>query len=342
MSSGRYSRQVLFKPLGPEGQARLAASRVLVAGCGALGTHAAELLARAGVGELRLVDRDIVEWSNLHRQAGFEEAHAREGAPKADALASWLRRVSSEVRVDARVAELNAATALDLAAGCDLILDGTDNLPARFLLNDLSYRLGVPWIYAGSIGAEAHVQLFSGTEGPCLRCQVPELPPPGTLATCDTAGVIGPAAALAASWQAALALRWLAEGDALALAGRKAVLLPWALQARVVRVLADPDCPVCARRELGALEGAGAERSTVLCGRRAVQVLPASGGRGTIDLGAAAARLAHLGTVERRERFLRLSAPDFTLTLFADGRALFDGLTDPVRARSLYTRLVGQ
>src|SRR5262245_16890424 len=162
----RYARQALFAPLGEAGQVRLARSRVLVAGCGALGTHAAELLARAGVGSLRLVDRDLVEWSNLHRQGGFEEAHARQGKPKAEALRGWIGRNNSTVRVDARVAELNAGTALDLASGCDLLLDGTDNLPARFLLNDLSYRLRIPWIYAGAVGAEAHIQLISGTGGP--------------------------------------------------------------------------------------------------------------------------------------------------------------------------------
>ncbi len=341
----RYARQVLFQPLGRQGQERLSAARVLIVGCGALGTHSAELLARAGIGSLRLVDRDVVEWSNLHRQAGFEESHARDGTPKAEALASWLHRVSSQVEIDARVADFNFTSALGLAEGCAVLLDGTDNLPARFLLNDLSYRLGIPWVYAGAIGGTAHVQLFGGVEGPCLRCQLPDLPPPGAIATCDTSGVIGPTAAIAAAWQAAIAMRCIAEGTSRSLEGRKAALEPWSLSARVVAVEADPECQVCAKRRFEALDGASGERATVLCGRAAVQVLPAAGaspGPG-VDLGQAASRLGALGRVERRDRFLRFDPGEgYTLTLFEDGRAIFDGLTDPLRARTLYTRLVGQ
>jgi adenylyltransferase/sulfurtransferase len=339
----RYERQTLFAPLGKAGQARLGSSRVLVVGCGALGTHSAELLARAGVGFLRLVDRDVVEWSNLHRQGGFEEAHAREGTPKAEALRGWLRRLNSGIEVEARPTELNAGTALELAAGCDLLLDGTDNLPARFLLNDLSYHLRIPWIYAGAVGAEAHAQLFSGTGGPCLRCQLDELPPPGSIATCDTAGVIGPAAALAASWQAALALRYLAGRDASQLAGRKAILQAWTLEARVVRCLADPQCPVCAGGRLEHLAGSAPELATSLCGRGAVQVLPAAGAGARLDLAALARRLRALGEAEERPGLVRFISTDgIRLTVFADARAIFEGLTDLQRARSLYARFIGQ
>jgi adenylyltransferase/sulfurtransferase len=338
----RYDRQVLFAPLGAAGQERLRRSTALIVGCGALGTHAADLLARAGVGTLRLVDRDIVERSNLHRQGSFDEEDARLGLPKAEALAAHLARACSGTRIDAHARDFHHGNALDLARGADVILDGTDNLPARFLLNEASWSLGVPWIYAGAVGSAAHVQLFSGTAGPCLRCQLPELPAPGSIATCDTAGIIGPAAAIAASWQAALAIRFLAGGDAGALAGKKAMLSPWDLEARVVRVEADPACPVCAAGRFEALAGAFAGGASVLCGRDAVQVVPPPGARGLLDLDEAARRLAPFGRAARRGPCVRLEAREgFTLTLFEDGRAIFGGLTDAERARSLYARLVG-
>jgi adenylyltransferase/sulfurtransferase len=342
-STDRYARQVLFAPLGAEGQRRLQASRLLIVGCGALGSHAAEYLARSGAGSLRLVDRDVVEWSNLHRQLGYEEADAREHSAKAEVLAAHLARVNSEVAVEAHTRDFNYTNALQLAAGCDLLLDGTDNLPARFLLNDVSYRLGVPWIYAGAVGSAAHVQFFSGKEGPCLRCQLPELPPPGTLPTCETAGVIAPACGAAASWQAALALRYLAERDASLLAGRKAMFSLWEAEARIVAAAPDPGCAVCAGRRFETLDGRGADRATLLCGRGAVQVLPAAKETPPLDLAALAARLRSLGRIEARPHSIRLNASaGFTLTLFGDGRALFDGLTDPARARSLYDRWIGQ
>jgi adenylyltransferase/sulfurtransferase len=340
---GRYSRQILFAPVGEEGQKRLREARVLIVGCGALGSHSAEQLARAGVGALRLVDRDVVEWSNLQRQSGFEESDARARGLKVEALAARLSRVNSEVALEIHPVDFNFTNALDLAAGADLILDGTDNLPSRFLLNDVSYRLQAPWIYAGAIGGTGHVQFYSGKEGPCLRCQLDELPVPGTLATCDTGGILGPAAGVAASWQAALALRYLSERDPQALAGKKALLSPWDLSARVVLAQADPECPVCAQGRFDALEGEGSGSITALCGREAVQVVPSKKRREGIDLGALARRLEGVGSLERRARFLRLRMEEgVILTLFEDGRAIFDGLTDTARARSLYARYVGE
>lgn len=343
MESSRYSRQVLFWPSGEEGQERLRRARVLVVGCGALGSRSAEELARAGVGTLVLVDRDVVSWSNLHRQTGFEEADARDGNAKAEALARRLHRVNSEVSIEPHPREFDHTNALRLAEGADLLLDGTDNLPARFLLNDVSYRLGVPWIYTGAIGGTAHVEFFTGRDGPCLRCQIPELPPPGTLATCDTAGIVGPVAGVAASWQSTLAIRYLVERDAESLSGKKAILEPWEGSARVVAVSPYPDCQVCARGDLDFLRGEGAESATALCGREAVHIVPAADRKGSVNLASVASRLQPLGNVEQRGRYLRFESGDgYTLTLFEDGRGIFDGLTDPDLARNLYARLVGQ
>lgn len=338
----RYHRQTLFFPDGPRAQERLSAARVLVVGCGALGTQSAEQLARAGVGHLTLVDRDFVEWTNLQRQIGFEEADARERRPKADALRRHLQRVNSEITIESHAADYNFTNAVELAEGADLIVDGTDNLPARFLINDVSYSRKVPWIYAGAIGGEAHAQFFDGRSGPCLRCQLPDLPPAGTLPTCDTHGVVGPAAGVAASWQSALALRYLTTRDATPLVGRKAILSPWDGDARVSRVARDPECSVCARGCFEILQGEASERLTVLCGREAVQVLPPDGLAGEFDLSAAAGRLQELGPLQAFPHFVRFQGDGFLLTLFGDGRAVFDGLTDRDRARSLYARYVGR
>jgi adenylyltransferase/sulfurtransferase len=341
-ASGRYARQVLFAPLGEAGQEQLRSAEVLIVGCGALGSHAAEYLARAGVGLLRLVDRDVVEWTNLHRQLGYTEKDAREKTPKALALQRHLREINSNVRAEAHVADFNFTNAEQLARDSALLLDGTDNLPTRFLINDVSYSRRVPWIYAGAVGSSSHVQFFSGSEGPCLRCLLPQLPPPGTLATCDTAGVIAPSVGMAASWQSALALRYLVEREPAALARRKVMADVWEGEARVAAVAADPDCTVCVQRRFDSLQGASGERVTELCGRNAVQVLPARNDT-SVDLRQLADRLATLGVVEQRPALLRVRTPEgLTATVFTDGRVIFDGLTDTAQARSLYARFVGQ
>lgn len=336
----RYSRQLLFAPLGPAGQKRARDARVLVVGCGALGTHAAELLARAGVGTLVLVDRDVVDATNLHRQGAFEEAHARDRVPKVEALAGWIRRINSEVVVEAHARDFHPGIALELSGGADLLLDGTDNVPTRFLLNDVSYRLAIPWIYAGAVGAEGALQVFSGRAGPCLRCLLPELPAPGAIATCDTSGVLGPVPAIVGAWQAALALRVLVEGPE-PLAGVRLRLDAWRLAARTATVLPAPDCPVCVKGTFEALEGAFASRATPLCGREAVQVLPSPSRATPLDLPLLALRLREHGRVEERPLHLRLEAEGgLTLILFADGRALVEGTDDADLARALYRRWI--
>jgi len=348
----RYQRQRLFAPLGSEGDARLRKSHVLVVGCGALGSHAAELLARAGVGNLALVDRDVVEWSNLHRQTGFTEADARAETPKAVATAEHLRRVNSGIHVQAEVADFNARNARRLAKGADLILDGTDNLPTRFLINDLSLSTDTPWVYGGAIGDQAHAQLYLPGQGPCLRCLLPELPPAGSVATCDTAGVIGPAPAAAASYEVSLALRTLAEGreGTRELAGMWIRLGLWDVSASISHVKPDPQCPACAGGHRDFLDGGSGEASTVLCGRGAIQILPAVASQDRVfDLDALAGRLSEVGQVDR-QRFLIRFRPTAgasehgtpRITVFRDGRAIVEGARDETVARSLYDRYIGR
>ncbi|MEM7263194.1 MAG: ThiF family adenylyltransferase, partial [Planctomycetota bacterium] len=344
----RYARQVRFRPIGEAGQRVISSARVLIVGCGALGSHAAELLCRAGVGSLHLVDRDVIEWTNLQRQLGFREEDAASSRSKSLTLAEHLSAINSEVEIVPHATELDYRNAESLARGSDIIVDGTDNVLTRFLINDLSLHLGIPWVYAGVIEAHGSIQAFSGRrEGPCLRCFLRDLPAPGTLPTCDTAGVVGPAVAAVAGQQSALVLRVLVESAAgvdpsAPPFGRQVRLDLWNLEQRTVRVPRDPDCPTCHGGEFRVLAGELGVGSVELCGRNAIQVrppqpIPVSGD----EWDRLSRRLGELGAVDLRDGLMRVRSEDFTLTLFSDGRAIFDGLTDESQARSLYARFVG-
>ncbi|MFT3914221.1 MAG: ThiF family adenylyltransferase [Anaeromyxobacteraceae bacterium] len=335
--SGRYSRQELFAPVGREGQARLRAARVLVVGCGGLGSNAANLLARAGVGTLRIVDRDVVELSNLQRQSLFCEADAREPLPKAVAAARAIAAFNSDVTVEPFVADLDATNVLRFLDGMDLVVDGFDNFEGRYVLNDACAKRGVPWIYGACVASTAMAQLVVPGATPCLRCGQRDAPEPGTVQTCDTSGIIGPAATLAASLQVALALRWLVERTPPA---RPFVMAADAWELEVQRLALpprDPECPTCAHGRYDFLEGEGLG-STSLCGN-AVQVRPHAPHRP--DFEAIAARVRAVGEVHVNPYLLRLRAPPYELTLFDDGRAIVKGTVDPAVARGLLARWIG-
>jgi adenylyltransferase/sulfurtransferase len=335
----RYNRHHILEVIGKSGQKKLSQARVLIVGCGALGTHSAEYLARGGIGELRLVDRDFVDWSNLQRQIAFTEEDVRNGTPKAIALKKHLEKANSSIQIKAEPTEFQFFNALKLAENVDLVIDASDNIPTRFLINDLSWKTGTPWIYGGAIETRGHALFFSGTQGPCLRCYMGEPPPPGTLQTCDTAGVLGPAVAMVSSIQASMAMRTLIGDRPELLGGRLFRLDSWNMEWKESRLEADPDCPVCVHRHFDFLQGKGQHGTEALCGREAVQVHPKSGE--SIDLQALAGRLESVGNVECHSRYLRLTTDDFTMTLFDDQRAIFDGLTDASKARNLYSRYVG-
>ena len=335
----RYNRHHILGVIGKSGQKKLSQARVLIVGCGALGTHSAEYLARGGIGELRLVDRDFVDWSNLQRQIAFTEEDVRNGTPKAIALKKHLEKANSSIQIKAEPTEFQFFNALKLAENVDLVIDASDNIPTRFLINDLSWKTGTPWIYGGAIETRGHALSFSGTRGPCLRCYMGEPPPPGTLQTCDTAGVLGPAVAMVSSIQASMAMRTLIGDRPELLGGRLFRLDSWNMEWKESRLEADPDCPVCVHRHFDFLQGKGQHGTEALCGREAVQVHPKSGE--SIDLQALAGRLESVGNVECHSRYLRLTTDDFTMTLFDDQRAIFDGLTDASKARNLYSRYVG-
>lgn len=333
----RYSRQVLFRPFGAEGQARVRAARVLVAGCGGLGAEAASLLARAGVGFLRIVDRDVVELSNLQRQALFDEADVREGLPKTVAAARRIARVNADVTVEPLVADVGPGNVRDLLDGIDLVVDGFDSFEARFLLNDACVEKGLPWVYGACIASTGLAALVFPGKTACLRCLLPELPEPGSAATCDTAGILGPAAHLAASMQVGRALRWLATREAPADAE---IVYGDVWDARFTRMTVprDPACPCCAARRFDFLSSETPQAS-VLCGRDSVQVRPLVPSRP--DFAALAERLGPLGEVVANDYLLRYRADDVQMTLFADGRAIVKGTSDPARARSLVARTFG-
>jgi len=322
----RYSRQVRVAGIGAAGQARLRRATVLVVGCGALGTHAIDALARAGVGELWLVDRDIVEWSNLQRQVLFTERDARDGIPKAAAAAARVAESNGDVVVRPYVAECSAAFLRTLPRAPDLVLDGTDNFPTRYLLNDWCHQHGVPWIYAGAVATEAAAMVIT-PDGPCLRCLWPHAPETSDVGSCETAGILAPAIAAVSAFQVAEALKILIGAEP---ARGVFTCDVWRGHYTVV--------PVGGQHPALSL---GSPMAVTLCGRDAVQIDPA-GEEGT-DLVELAHRLD--GTVSelmRTPHLLRFVADGCRWSVFPGGRTLLFGVRDPLRARALYDRWIGR
>ena len=335
----RYSRQILFGGIGEEGQRRLRASRALVVGCGALGSSQVEMLARAGVGRLRVVDRDFVEESNLQRQSLFTERDAREREPKASAAARRVAEINSDVECEPVVADFNHSNAERLVAGCDVVLDGTDNFATRYLINDACVKAEKPWVYGAAVASYGVTMTVRPRETACLRCVFPEVPAAGSAETCDTAGVIMPVIAVVAAVQVAEALKILA-GRVENLNGGLMQFDVWRNEWRRIRLGApSADCETCVRRNFRTLEAEAGDYATTLCGRDAVQINPRRAA--PVDLPALAERLRASGEVVINPYLLRLRAGDYELTVFADARAIIRGTSDVATARSLYARYVG-
>jgi molybdopterin/thiamine biosynthesis adenylyltransferase len=335
-SDSRYSRQARFLPWGEHGQANFRAARVAIVGCGALGTVQAEILTRAGIGTLRIIDRDVVELSNLQRQFLFSEADAAEGTPKAVAAARRLAEINSEVALDPIVADLSPANAADLLENIDLILDATDNFETRYLINDFAVREKVPWIYGAAVSSYGlKLAVIPGVTA-CLKCVYPE-PPAGAQPTCETAGVLGTVTATIAALQTADAMRILASGSDNFIARLTTVDL-WTGEIRQIAPPArDPGCPCCVLRDFVHLDGA--KRAPIsLCGRNAVQIHERAR---PLDLGDLALRLSALAPVRSNEFALRVTLEAYELMIFPDGRAIVKGTTDIGIARSLYARYIG-
>src|SRR5262245_9718310 len=334
---------MLFHGIGSDGQERIRRGRVLLCGCGALGSAIADGLVRAGVGFVRLVDRDFVELSNLQRQVLYDEQDIAEALPKAVAAGRKLAKINSTVTLEPLVTDIDHRNMLTLASGVDLILDGMDNFETRFLINDASLELKVPWIYGGCVGSHGQVMpIFPGETG-CLRCLIEEAPGPGMTETCDTAGVIGPAVNVVAALQVVAALKILA--------GRRDLLDPvltivdvWdgtLRQMNVASLRENSNCPACRQGKREWLSGTKGSQTTVLCGRNAVQISPPD--RHALQLSELAGKLRGSGAVTQNAFLLRFTpaGAESQLTIFPDGRAIIKGTDDVTVARSLYARYVG-
>jgi molybdopterin/thiamine biosynthesis adenylyltransferase len=336
MNRERYSRQILFRPIGADGQERLLRSSVVIIGCGALGTAQANALVRAGVGHIRIVDRDFVEESNLQRQMLFDESDAASNLPKAIAAARKLKLINSEVHVEGIVADAESHNMESLVEGFQLILDGTDNFSTRYLINEVAVKLGIPWIYGAVVAGYAVTLTIIPNRTPCLACVFPK-PPEGLHDTCDTVGVIGPAVAWAAAVQVTEAIKLLL-GRLEDLHGSLLACDLWKNQFQQVKPQKDSGCRVCAGREFATLQASSAV-TTTLCGRDAVQISQRESRR--LDLAALQSRLQQFGSVRGNEYLLRCRLAQYDLTIFPDGRAIIKGTHDPAVARSLYDKYIG-
>ncbi len=335
-SEERYSRQVLFRAIGPEGQQRLSAARLAVVGCGATGSAMAALLARAGAGTLRVIDRDYVEASNLPRQALFDESDVAEVLPKSIAAAKKIAAFNSRIVVEPEVADLTPENIERLLAGVELVLDGTDNFETRYLLNDFAVKHSLPWIYVAAVGSYAATMNIIPGETACLACLFPAAPA-GNLETCETAGILNSTVNVVASIAATEALKLIVgAGEQL----RRSLLAfdLWTNQrSEVAAGTPDPACRACGAKDFVHLAGEGRAHVT-LCGRNSVQIHER---QRQMDFAELTPQLKSHGVVRHNQFVLKFWPAGYELTLFPDGRAIIKGTTDTAVARSLYARFFG-
>ncbi|HSE40528.1 MAG TPA: ThiF family adenylyltransferase [Acidobacteriota bacterium] len=332
----RYSRQELFQPIGKDGQQKIRDSFVAIVGCGALGSLQAEVLTRAGIGKLILIDRDFVEFSNLQRQSLFEENDAERVVPKAQAAAEHLKRLNSEVEITPHVADLSVDT-LQLLNSAQLILDGSDNFQVRLLLNDYCWQKNIPWIYGACVGSSGTAAPFLPPSFPCLRCVFEGEPPPGSAPTCDTAGILWPAVGAVVSYQITAALKILTGNE---ITPEIMQMDLWNGEHRMISLkkAKRQDCPTCGLHQYPSL-GQQTIQETALCGRDAVQIRPPT--PHALDLDIIFKRWQSLGITKRNPFLVKLVLPDNEIVLFPDGRAIIKGTSDFIRARDLYAKYVG-
>ncbi|HZR39808.1 MAG TPA: ThiF family adenylyltransferase [Ktedonobacteraceae bacterium] len=336
----RYSRQTLFAPIGKDGQERLRAASVTIIGCGALGTVLANNLCRAGIGKLVIADRDYIEVNNLQRQILFDEDDIARRLPKAIAAAEKLRRVNSEVKVEALVEDINVDGIESLVRETDLVLDATDNFETRYLINDVCVKYQRPWIYSGVIASYGVTMNIVPGDTACLRCAFPEMPMPGTTPTCDTAGVLNGIVGAITGIASTEALKILLKSEKMSRAMVWVDL--WENTFDRLELPRQPDCPACGEHQYEFLESLSGRSSTSLCGRNAVQVRGNSGRVGVkLDFPVLAERLQAIGDVHYNEFLLRCTIDGYEMTVFPDARAIIKGTDDEQVARSVYTRYIG-
>ena len=341
-SQNRYSRQTRFPHIGDTGQQKIGASTVLLIGCGALGSVIADSLVRAGVGTLRLVDRDFLELSNLQRQTLFDEDDVASGLPKSIAAANRLAKINSDVKIEPLVMDVDSGNIASLVDGVDLILDGSDNFEIRFLINDASIKWNIPWIYGGCLGADGQAMVILPGETACLNCLMMDGPPaPGTTPTCDSFGILAPIINVIGSFQVMEALKIL-SGNSEAVNRKLNVFEMWTNDFRQLdlsRLKTSVDCPTCSQRQFKWLSGDRESQSAVLCGRNAVQINPQE--KAALSLPELATRLQRAGRVETNKFLLRFFVDEFTVTVFPDGRAIISGTDELAKAKKIYAQYIG-
>jgi adenylyltransferase/sulfurtransferase len=332
----RYSRQLLFTPLGAEGQQKLGSSSAVIVGCGATGSAVASMIARAGVSRIRIIDRDFVEPSNLQRQSLFDENDAAESTPKAIAAERKIAAFNSEIAAEGVVGDLTPSDASELLGGFDLILDATDNFETRYLINDFAVAKNIPWIYAAAVGSYGVTMNVLPGETACLSCIFPSQPQ-GTVETCDTNGILNSAVNLIASIEATEALKLL-SGNRGAL---RKTMLSWDVwrneSSEISAGKPRRDCRTCQMKEFPHLAGEGRPQIT-LCGRNSVQIHES---RKAVSFSEMRQRLSPHGAVRANDYVLKFTREPYEITLFHDGRAIIKGTTDTAVARSLYARFIG-
>lgn len=335
----RYARQVSLAEIGEAGQRRLLASTVAIVGCGALGTNIANGMVRAGVGRVRLIDRDFIELNNLQRQVLFDEEDIAQGLPKAVAAATKLRKINSQVEVEPVVTDVNPGNVEQLVGDVDLVLDGTDNFETRLLINDACVKLGIPWIYGGVISTCGMTMAIVPHETPCFRCFLNELPAPGSSPTCDMVGVLGTAATIVAALQVTEGIKLL-TGQMEALRRDLLYCDVWTgTFERLGLAKGETPCPACDLGQFEFLEARQGSWATTLCGRDAVQINLRREMRTSFPQ--LAERLRSVGEVTYNDYLLRFRVDSYELNVFPDGRTIVKGCTDPALARTLYARYVG-
>ena len=339
MANERYSRQILFKAIGEPGQQRLSQSRALIIGCGALGSAQAESLARAGVGRLRIVDRDFVETSNLQRQTMFTESDAAEHTPKAIAAANHIQQINSEIETEPEIVDVNHSNIERLIKDCDVVLDGTDNFATRYLINDACVKHEINWIYGAAVGSYGVTMTFRPHQTACLRCVFEEAPPAASAPTCDTAGVIMPIINVVAAVQVSEALK-LVTARYEDLHQSLMQFDVWRNEWRKISPGSpSPECSTCALGHFDTLQPTAGEFAAVLCGRNAVQISPTVATR--VDFERLAERLRASGEVKFNDYLLRFRTGDYEVTVFQDARSIIRGTGEITTARSLYAKYIG-
>ncbi|GMV80153.1 MAG: hypothetical protein AMXMBFR7_13370 [Planctomycetota bacterium] len=348
MSLERYNRQVLLPFIGEEGQQRILDSTAVVIGCGALGTVIANVLARAGVGHLKIIDRDFVEESNLQRQVLFDEADCRENLPKAVAAERKAKQINSSIKIEGIVSDVNPTNIEEFIKGATVVVDGADNFETRFVLNDACVKHGIPWIYGAAVGSVGLSMTVIPGKTPCLRCIFETAPPPGMTPTCDTAGVLGSVTGLIGNYEAAEAIK-ICAGRMDNLNTKLFQIDLWTGEQhafKIARAREVADCPCCKRRHFEFLEGQGASNTTSLCGRNAVQINPRGGVKVNLDELAGQLRASSdVKNLTANKFLLKFNAPGgdegLEITVFPDARAIVKGTKQVPVARTAYAKYIG-